>query len=118
MWIAAKTILTTILVVLAIIFIIVCMTGSACAQNERPVTFNEHPQHAQYVILPWGGSTFVASGEQTSGFPTPSPALPISLGEVARRNKVEHQNEPKATICWEGNDGLTCRIPCDRIESW
>jgi len=100
---AVLTIVGTILVVLTICLIAACMTGAAFAQSigDRPVTFPEHPQHAAYVILPVGGSTFVASGEQTSGF-LPSPALPISLGEVARRNRIEHEAVPKSKCVWEG----------------
>ena len=102
-----KTVLTivgTILGILTVCLIVACMTGAAFAQNERPVTFPEHPQHATYVILPYGGSTSVGQGEQTSNFP--SPALPISLGEVARRNRIEHENLPKSKCIWEGQ----CRI--------
>ena len=103
---AVLTIVGTILVVLTVCLIAACMTGAAFAQSigDRPVTFPEHPQHAAYVILPYGGSTSVAQGEQTSNFP--SPALPISLGEVARRNRIEHENLPKSKCIWEGQ----CRI--------
>ena len=98
---AVLTIVGTILVVLTVCLIASCITGAAFAQSigDRPVTFPEHPQHATYVILPYGGSTSVGQGEQTSNFP--SPALPILLGEVARRNKIEHQNEPKSKCVWE-----------------
>jgi hypothetical protein len=103
---AVLTIVGTILVVLTVCLIAACMTGATFAQSigDRPVTFPEHSQHAAYVILPYGGSTSVAQGEQTSNFP--SPALPISLGEVARRNKVEHKSVPKSKCVWEGQ----CRI--------
>ena len=95
---AVKTILGTILVTLGVLCIVVGLVGMVTAQS-RPVTFPEHPQHATYFILPYGGSTSVGQGEQTSNFP--SPALPILLGEVARRNKIEHQNEPKSKCVWE-----------------
>ena len=51
---AVLTIVGTILVVLTVCLIAACITGAAFAQSigDRPVTFNEHPQHAQYVILP------------------------------------------------------------------
>jgi hypothetical protein len=100
---AVKTILGTILVTLGVLCIVVGLVGMVTAQS-RPVTFPEHPQHATYVILPYGGSTSVGQGEQTSNFP--SPALPISLGEVARRNRIEHENLPKSKCIWEGQ----CRI--------
>ena len=108
---AVLTIVGTILVVLTVCLIAACITGAAFAQSigDRPVTFPEHPQHATYVILPYGGSTSVAQGEQTSNFP--SPALPISLGEVARRNRIEHENLPKSKFVWEGQC-LTSTINC------
>ena len=103
---AVLTIVGTILVVLTVCLIAAGMTGAAFAQSigDRPMTFPEHPQHATYVILPYGGSTSVGQGEQTSNFP--SPALPISLGEVARRNRIEHESVPKSKCVWEGQ----CRI--------
>ena len=109
---AVLTIVGTILVVLTVCLIAACITGAAFAQSigDRPVTFNEHPQHAQYVILPGGGSTFVASGEQTSNFP--SPALPISLGEVARQNRVEHEKAPKSKCVWEDLCHLLSKTDC------
>ena len=107
---AVTTIVGTILMILTICLIAACMTGATFAQSigDRPVTFPEHPQHATYVILPYGGSTSVAQGEQTSNFP--SPALPISLGEVARRNRIEHENLPKSKCVWE--DLCTLKIDC------
>jgi hypothetical protein len=104
---AVKTILGTILVTLGVLCIVVGLVGMVTAQS-RPVTFPEHPQHATYVILPYGGSTSVGQGEQTSNFP--SPALPISLGEVARRNRIEHENLPKSKRIWE--ELCTLKIDC------
>jgi hypothetical protein len=106
---AGLTILETIIVTLTIFLIVVCLVGMVEAQNigDRPVSFNDHPQHASYVILPYGGGTTVASGEQISNFP--SPALPLSLGEVAREYRIEHQNVPKSKYIWEGLCSLkTC----------
>lgn len=100
----AKTILGTISLVLYLIFIAVCASlaaGMVEAQSiDRPVIFNDHPQHAAYVILPYGGGTAVAQGEQITGFP--SPALPVSLGEVARQYRAMHESVPKSKCVWEG----------------
>jgi hypothetical protein len=106
---AVITILGTILLILSVVCIVVGLVGMVTAQS-RPVTFPEHPQHATYVILPYGGTTSVAQGEQTSNFP--SPAFPISLGEVARRNRIEHESVPKSKCVWEDLCHLLSKIDC------
>jgi hypothetical protein len=96
------TLMVTLLALMILIGVI------ATHAQSRPVAFNDHPQHASYVILATGGGVTVAQGEQTTGFPT-SQAVQVSLGEVAREYRIEHESAPKSKYIWEGLCSLkTC----------
>ena len=85
--------------------IILALAGSALAQNvgarssePQPIQMSEHPQVATVQMLSTGGGTYAASGEQTSGFPTPPPKE--SLGDAARRLRAEHDKAPKSELVY------------------
>jgi hypothetical protein len=84
-------------------FILMLFTISAFAQNigDRPVYFNEHPQHADVRATASEGSAYAAQGERTSNFPSPADQVP--LGTVTRQYRAEHKNAPKSVLCWEGD---------------
>jgi len=63
-----------------------------------PPNMQGHPQHADVVTLPTGGSYLVASGDSTGNVPTP-PA-PVPLGTTARQLKAEHDTRPKAKVVY------------------
>jgi len=100
-----------LLVICILLFLFDCRLMQGQSVNARPVTFAEHVQHTQYVILPYGGGTSVASGEQTSGFRTPI-GDQVSLGEFARQYRAEHKSAPKSVLCWEGDGPCTSKTYC------
>jgi hypothetical protein len=84
---------------------VLLLLGTALAQNvgvrpadPQPIQVTSHPQTATVQVLSSGGGTYVASGEQVSGFPTP---YEEPLGDAARRLRVEHDKALKAKISEE-----------------
>ena len=69
-----------------------------CQTYTPPPNIQGHPQHADVVMLPTGGSYLVASGGSSSNVPTP-PA-PVPLGTTARQLKAEHDARPKAKVVY------------------
>lgn len=81
-----------------IVFVFSGWTWGQAVNGTAPPNMGGHPQKAVTQVLSTGGGMTVEHGEQKSNFVSPPEAL--SLGEVARRLKAEHETAPKATKCW------------------
>jgi hypothetical protein len=97
---------TTLLVLL------VLLTTAAFAQyggtiSSQPQLYQppDHPEHASYspiareqTLVAGGGDTYAHGDRPASDFPQ---AAEISLGEVARELRKQHESAKKARVVWE-----------------
>ena len=89
-------------VILGGILLVLGHTAHCQNYNTRyvsPANMQGHPQHADVVTLPTGGSYAVASGDNP-GSNVPTPPAPEPLGTAARRLKAVQDAKPKAKVCY------------------
>jgi hypothetical protein len=102
---------TTLLVLLVLLTTVLLTTaafgqyGTSISSQPAPFQPADHPEHASYAplaheqtLVAGGGYTFGHGDRPASDFPQ---AAEISLGEIARALRKQHESAKKAPGVWE-----------------